>query len=247
MRWIQSQIQSSTLKMPIAFDVLLPESNKPMDSLYLLHDSNMEHSQWLRLGIESFFEHSNCALIMPQGNNSLFLNTKNNYNFFDFLTNELPSLCSTWFSLKNERTSRYISGIGTGGYTAILAAFAIPSFYHKVVAIEGQFDINSFYVNENGNDISKWLGDQETFKNSTVNLWNPTTISINNIDTDITLITNELSNAYEQNLKLSNHLSKSHPNKIHFESLQSKQFTFHAMSKLSEIITDTLEEVTPWQ
>ncbi|HCL02920.1 MAG TPA: hypothetical protein DHW61_11010, partial [Lachnoclostridium phytofermentans] len=90
-------------------------------------------------------------------------------------------------------------------------------------------------------------GDQETFKNSTINLWNPTTISINHLDTDITLITNELSNVYEQNLKLSNYLSKSHQNKIHFESLQSKQFMFHAMSNLSEIITDTLEEVAPWQ
>ncbi len=247
MRWIQAQIQSSALKMPIGFDVLLPESKKPMDSLYLLHDSGKDHSQWLLLGIASFFEQSNCALIMPQGNNSLFLNTQNNYNFFEFLAKELPSLCSTWFPLKDEQTSRYISGIGTGGYAAVLAAFAIPSFYHKVIAIEGQFDIASMYQKENKNEIFHGLGDQNTFHNSLRNLWNPDTVSIENLKTDITLITKKQSNVYEDNLKLNNHLAKCHKSKIHFELLPSRQFMFQSMSKLSETITGTSKEVVPWQ
>ena len=247
MRWIQTQIQSSALKMPIGFDVLLPESKEPMNSLYLLHDSNMDHSQWLRLGIESFFEHSNCALIMPQGNNSLFLDTKNNYNFFQFLTKELPALCSTWFPLKKEQTSRYIGGIGTGGYTAILAAITVPSFYQKVVTIEGQFDIDDFYNKENLNDISLWLGDQDSFQNSAQNLWNPNIISVDSFNTDITLITNSLSNVYKQNCELCNHLSQYHNKKVHLELLPDKQFIFQAMNKLSEVITNISKEVSPWQ
>lgn len=247
MRWIQAQIQSSALKMPIGFDVLLPESSEPMDSLYLLHDSNKDHSQWLRLGIESLFEHSNCALIMPQGNNSLFLDTKNNYNFFQFLTKELPTLCTTWFPLKDEQNSRYISGIGTGAYTAILSAFAAPSFYQRAIAIEGSFDIDTLYLKENENDVSIWLGDQEYFQNSTNNLWNPCTITIDNLDTDITLITHEESSVYEQNFSLSKHLSQYHKNNIHLELLYKKRFMYEALCKLSDIITNPLKEVSLWQ
>lgn len=247
MRWIQAQIQSSALKMPIGFDVLLPESNGPMDALYLLHDLNMDHSQWLRLGVEPLFEHANCALIMPQGNNSLFLDTKNNYNFFQFITNELPSLCATWFPIKNEHTSRYIGGIGTGAYAAILSAFAIPSFYQRAVAIDGWFDLDPLYLKENENDISLWLGDQETFKNSAMNLWNTNTISIGDLDTNITLITNVQSSVYEQNLNLSKYLSKYHKDKIHLELLSNKQFMFQSIGKLSELITTPLKEVNPWQ
>lgn len=246
MRWIQAQIQSSTLKMPVGIDILLPETKKPLHAIYLLHDLTKNHTQWIRLGIESYFEQSNFALIMPQGNNSLFLNTKNNYPFFQFLTEELPQLCSSWFGIRNTQDSRFIAGLGLGGYTAVLAAFKAPNFYQKAIALDGKFDLSILYSEEYGNDASSWFGDQKTFQESTDHLWNPETVSSHSLSTDITLITNAQSIHYEESLRLSKHLVAFHPLKTHLELLDSKSMMSYALEKLVDTVTEE-KEVELWQ
>ncbi len=128
MAWIQIQYRSSASRMPTAVEVVIPQ-NRPerLPVLYLLHDVGQSPSYWIRnTRIEALAEQYGAAVIMPQGFNTFYMDTKNQRAVQTFLSQELPELSAFWFGVEADPKRTAIAGRGMGGFGAAFAFLCHP-------------------------------------------------------------------------------------------------------------------------
>ena len=91
---------SETLEQNIDFAVIMP-GNKNEKVLFLLHGFSGNHQDWIRYtSIERYVEKYGITVIMPSVNNSYYANMEYGYNYFDFVTKELPKIYEKMFNTK---------------------------------------------------------------------------------------------------------------------------------------------------
>lgn len=151
MAFLHIQMESKALHMPVPLDVILPqpapgEHHGPYKSLYLLHGSSECQSAWLLNScLYRYVKHLPLAVILPAGNNSMYVNTCAGQDYTDFLAWELPSVCEDWFPISKSRDDRYICGSSMGGYGALHAAMTYPEQFSRAVSLSGAVDASLIY------------------------------------------------------------------------------------------------------
>lgn len=132
---------SETLEQNIDFAVIMP-GNKNEKVLFLLHGFSGNHQDWIRYtSIERYVEKYGITVIMPSVNNSYYANMEYGYNYFDFVTKELPKIYEKMFNTKLIKKNTYIAGLSMGGYGALKAAFSYPEQYAGVASLSGAIDL----------------------------------------------------------------------------------------------------------
>lgn len=131
MTWVQTQFRSKESRIPTAVDVLLPQKRgEKLPVLYLLHDVGENQSYWIRrTQIEAMAEQYQTAVILPQGMNTFYMDTKNQRQVQSFLSEELPNLLEFWFGLRTDAKLAAIAGRGMGGFGAAYSCLKHPETF----------------------------------------------------------------------------------------------------------------------
>ena len=125
-----------------------PDSDeaKQLKVLWLLHGEGGDSSDWMRLSrMEHFAQEHNLALIMPNMDNSMYMNMAHGaYPYFTYMTEELPPYIRSLLSILPEARERnYVAGVSTGGYGAVKWALNKPDFFGGCACLSGELDIRT--------------------------------------------------------------------------------------------------------
>jgi len=145
---------SDVLRIQVSFHVLLPQQTtqeigvdvgKQRTShpvLWLLHGLSDDHTIWLRrTSIERYAAAKNLAVIMPAAGRSFYQDMESGARYWTFLTEELPSMCRSWFPISGEREDNFVAGLSMGGYGALRMALAYPERYAAAASLSGALDL----------------------------------------------------------------------------------------------------------
>lgn len=114
--------------------------------LYLLHGYSGSNYDWTRYtNIIKLVSDKNLVVVMPDFKNSFYTNMKYGFNYFDYLTEELPSFIEQTFNLKHKKENTYIFGLSMGGYGALKAALTYPNKYNGAASFSGVVNIKNVY------------------------------------------------------------------------------------------------------
>lgn len=151
---------SDSLGMQIQFYVLLPQQTRKQigvssgaqrtlyPTLWLLHGLSDDHTIWLRrTSIERYAAEKNLAVVMPAVGRSFYQDMPNGARYWTFLSEELPTLCRSWFPLSPEREDNFAAGLSMGGYGAMRLALAKPRTYAAGASLSGALDLRKRLAN----------------------------------------------------------------------------------------------------
>lgn len=124
--------------------VKYPYNGEKYQTLWLLHGFSADESDWQRFSnIERYAQLNNVAVVMPDGYNSMYSNSKSGAKYFNYYTQELPKILRTILPLSDKREDNFIAGLSMGGYGAFKAAFTYPENYCAAASLSGGLDIIS--------------------------------------------------------------------------------------------------------
>lgn len=72
---------------------------------------------------------ANAAVVMPEVQRSFYCDTASGMAYFRYISQELPQLCSHFFSLSTEPGLNCIMGLSMGGFGALKCALTYPERY----------------------------------------------------------------------------------------------------------------------
>lgn len=159
MALLQLQTYSHALAQNTSINIILPlpgpevatrtqgtekGNRKQYKTLYLLHGTFGDHSDWCRYTcIERYAAEMGVAIVMPACQNSYYQNMRSGGAFLDYVSEELPQLTSSILPLSSIRDDRFIAGLSMGGYGALHAAFARPKTFSAAISLSGGLSIAS--------------------------------------------------------------------------------------------------------
>ena len=159
MSFFEGTIYSKTLHMDTQLGVILPQDSRPHHegallnglkpkskpkTIILLHGLTDSASVWWRrTSIERYAELYDIAVIMPEVYKSYYQNMKYGENYFDYIADELPELCSEMFHISTEPEDLMVAGLSMGGYGALKCALTYPGRYYACGDFSAGCDIES--------------------------------------------------------------------------------------------------------
>lgn len=149
MAYYQSTYFAQSLQRQTTFAACLPndvpeeiqEKNhyykRTMKTLYLLHGYSGYYGDWVQHSkITDISLKYNLAVIMPDGDNSFYLNWGGSgLNYEQFVGEDLIDYTRKAFSLSPKKEDTYIGGLSMGGYGAIHTALAHPEIFGKAFGL----------------------------------------------------------------------------------------------------------------
>lgn len=181
---------SSVLGMDTQVTVILPEhrhqprkaEEKKYPVIYALHGLGRDHTNWLRGGqLDYHMENREAIVIMPDCAKSFYVDGKYGYDYFTYLTEELPLIVANYFPASTKREDTYIAGISMGGYGALHAAFRRPDLYGAVATFSAACDpysipteslVNTYFCRDSLQNIDNMFGNADVFHASVDHLPN---------------------------------------------------------------------------
>ena len=114
----------------------------PPPVLYLLHGLSDDHTGWLRYtSIERYATAAGLAVVMPAVDRSFYANEAHGHRYWDFVSEELPTIVARFLRVSTEPATTYVAGLSMGGYGALKHAFTNPERYAAVASLSGVADI----------------------------------------------------------------------------------------------------------
>ncbi|MET0975323.1 MAG: alpha/beta hydrolase family protein [Leifsonia sp.] len=146
MALIQCSFFSDVLGVTTHANVLLPQSatlaGEPLPVLYLLHGRSDDETAWLRWSaIERHVDGLGLAVVMPNGGRSFFTDQVVGYDYFTFITDELPRIMRAFFPLSAAREDTFVAGLSMGGYGAFSWALRKPETVAAAASLSGALDV----------------------------------------------------------------------------------------------------------
>ena len=149
--------------------------------LYLLHGYSGDHNSWLyNTSIQRYLEKLNLAVIMPAANNSIYSNMVNNFNYWTFISKELPTAAKRFFNISTKPAKTFVAGLSMGGYGAFKLALTFSEKFAAAGSFSGVLDLKSYYKKIKDNSIERLnvervFGDMALFQGSSNDLFQLTT------------------------------------------------------------------------
>ncbi len=170
MALINLNIYSYVLGMYTTVEVIIPQNNPNAEAvaesnvaetkykcLYLLHGLGDNQTIWTRkTSIERYAIEHGIAVVMPDGYQSFYADTKYGMKYYTYIAKELPSIIENMFNISSKREDRYIGGLSMGGYGALKIALNEEERYGAVFSLYPVADIHRQGFAE---IISKIFGD----------------------------------------------------------------------------------------
>lgn len=149
MALIQFEFRSETLRLASQINIVFSQTIKQQFGadhrspvLYLLHGLSDDHSSWLRKSsIERYVEKYDLIVVMPAVHRSFYRNTYSGYRYFDFISQEVPAICQSHFSVTRDPSETFVAGLSMGGYGAFKLALSQPEKFAAAASLSGALDI----------------------------------------------------------------------------------------------------------
>jgi len=146
---------SEVLGMSISMNVILPQNiniinyanggnfEPPYPVLYLLHGWNGDHTVWeRRTSIERYATGKGIIVIMPAVHLSFYADMKAGFQYWTFISQELPEICHNLFpQMTADPAKTFAAGLSMGGYGALKLGFAYPEKFGAVASLSGAVDV----------------------------------------------------------------------------------------------------------
>lgn len=177
MALIHCDFYSEALGVSASMYVILPQttqsqigmSTKAFDrkhpTLYLLHGLSDDHTIWLRrTSIERYVAPLGLAVVMPAVNRSFYTDMAHGYQYWTFVSEELPAIARSLFPLSDRREDNFVAGLSMGGYGAFKMALRRPDQFIAGASLSGAVDVERFA--NNFDEAVHIFGDINQVKNS---------------------------------------------------------------------------------
>jgi S-formylglutathione hydrolase FrmB len=145
---------SDALSLSTSMTVLLPQQTTtqvgmaggtttgPPPVLYLLHGISDDDTIWLRrTSIERYVAPLGLAVVMPQVHRSFYADEHYGGAYWTFLSDELPRLVGSWFTVSQRRQDTFVAGLSMGGYGALKWALRHPERFAAAASLSGAVDL----------------------------------------------------------------------------------------------------------
>jgi S-formylglutathione hydrolase FrmB len=158
---------SETLGLRSTMYVLLPQ-HRLLDglkrkskyrTLYLLHGHSDDHTAWMRWSsIEKYAQGLSLAVVMPAVHLSFYTDMVYGGKYWQFVSEEVPTLVSDTFPVSSERKDNFVAGLSMGGCGAFKLALTHPERYAAAASLSGAVDISDVVrVKKDDPDNKAWL------------------------------------------------------------------------------------------
>jgi len=145
MALFQGDLYSLTLDKMTSLRIYLPGDDadrfhlaQPQKTLILLHGLESNSSYWMRYSsVERYAQSRNLALVMPEGEHSLYADGTRGPRYDTWLVEELLKRLHSMFGLNTDRDSLSIAGLSSGGYGAIRLALTYPDIFGRCASFSG--------------------------------------------------------------------------------------------------------------
>lgn len=184
MAFIDCHFYSESLRISTSMYVILPQSTHSQiglvnraggtkhPTLYLLHGLSDDHTIWMRrTSIERYAAQLGIAVVMPAVNRSYYTNMANGYNYWSFISEELPALARSFFPLSDQKEDNFVAGLSMGGYGAFKLALNFPNKFAAAASLSGPMDVSDNQINGLGEEFQQVFGDRSTIHGSTNDLF----------------------------------------------------------------------------
>lgn len=167
---------SDCLKRIVTFTAIIPadatfegnyEAAEPCKTLYLLHGLFGNHTDWLvRARVEELAMQNNLAIIMPSGDNSIYLDNPvfPNNDYGRFIGEELPAFTRRMFHLSDKREDTFIGGLSMGGFGAMRNGLLYNETFGSIISLSAALNLFETPADEPGYDVIgefRFLGAQQ--------------------------------------------------------------------------------------
>ena len=147
---MQINFRSQVLLLHDAMNVILPDDRTEGDFpvLWLLHGGGGNENDWLHYTrIREYADAHQIAVVMPHAGYSRYCNMYWGADYFDFLTQELPTIIHHMFPrISRKREDQYIAGFSLGGSGAISLGMRCPEQYGTIGVISASSIIPLEYL-----------------------------------------------------------------------------------------------------
>jgi len=131
---------------PLRVNPAVWDGETELKTLYLLHGWSDDHTIWCRrTSIERYAAGKNLAIIMPSVGNSFYTDEVNGYDYWRFMTEDLPAAMESFFKLSGRREDTYAAGLSMGGYGALKLGLRCPDRFCKVASLSGVLDLEKMF------------------------------------------------------------------------------------------------------
>lgn len=162
---------SDVLGMCAEMDVILPERTRGQigmegkrgdgkyPTLYLLHGMSDDHTIWQRrTSIERYASELGLAVVMPTTHLGWYTDMYRGFNYFTYITQELPKICRDFFpNMSSRREDTFAAGLSMGGYGALKCGLCAPETFSRVAPLSGALDVASLCENLPAGNDDFWI------------------------------------------------------------------------------------------
>jgi enterochelin esterase-like enzyme len=141
---------SAILGQPMTYSIYLPacyDGNTPLPVLYLLHGSNGDDQQWLRLELAAALEHGlrlgylpPMVVVLPDGGWVANENRFDNRSWASVFMQELLPAVEARYHVRQDAAGRAIGGLSRGGFWAYHLGLRYPKVFGAVGGHSAFFD-----------------------------------------------------------------------------------------------------------
>jgi len=164
---------SETLGLLSSMYVLLPQRplaymqakpRKKLRTLCLLHGHSDDHTAWQRYtSIERYAETLNLAVVMPAVHLSFYNDMAHGGKYWQFISEEVPTLIRDMFPLSSKRGDNYVAGLSMGGYGAFKLALTHPERFAAAASLSGAVDLSEVVkVKKEDPENKAWIEEMQT-------------------------------------------------------------------------------------
>lgn len=151
---LTGSFQSKELFRKVSFTAVIPTTTRsiyepenaesdnkdePLKTLYLLHGWDGNHEDWLHnTRIAELAIKHHVAIIMPDGQNSFYVDQPNGDHFGKFIGEEFVHETRRLFHLSDKREDTTIGGLSMGGYGALRNGFYYPKTFGNILVFSSK-------------------------------------------------------------------------------------------------------------
>lgn len=130
---LRGNVYSETLSMDTGLTIVTPKAYQQegnYKTIYLLHGLFGNQDTWVNRSLLPIYaENYNAIFILPEANRSFYTDMAYGFDYFTYITDELPKICKSFFNISSKREDTAIMGGSMGGYGALKCALTKPEQY----------------------------------------------------------------------------------------------------------------------
>ncbi|WP_458862407.1 alpha/beta hydrolase [Acidaminobacterium chupaoyuni] len=131
---LKGSVFSKVLGMDTGLSIVAPNSpspaGEPRKVVYLLHGLCGSNSTWIDYSmLPAYAAGSNTVFILPEVARSFYTNMAHGFDYFRYITEELPEICQSAFRISALPKDTAVMGGSMGGHGALKCALRCPDRY----------------------------------------------------------------------------------------------------------------------